>query len=113
MSGWYSLRPDHDAVHEKGNSAPADVKQDFVPLLIEKKSQGAESNSLPPGVQRGEGKLQRLRLPVESDGQLLVAIHILHLPDIPAFIDGAATHAQHGHERKLLRQSQGISWSET
>ncbi len=114
MSGRYCLRPDRDTVHEKGNSAPADVKQDFVPLLIEKKIQGAESSSLPPpGVQRCEGKLQRLRLPVEPQGQLLVAIHILHLPDIPAFTDGAAAHAQHGHERELLRQSQRISWSET
>lgn len=37
----------------------------------------------------------------------------LHLPDIPIFIDGAAAHAQHGHKGKLVRQSQGIRWSET
>lgn len=108
-----ALRPNHDTVDQKGDRVPADIQQDSVPLIIEKRSLRAEDNSLSPTAQCCEGKLQRLWLPIESDGQLLVAIHILHLPDIPVFIDGAATHAQHSHIYELLWEAEGISWSET
>lgn len=88
---------------------PADLNQDGVPQVIEEGIYLAEYNGLFPGAKRGEGKLHRLGFTVESHGQLLFAIRALHLPDIPVFIDGAATHAQHGHKCKLLGQSQRVS----
>ncbi|KAG7230156.1 hypothetical protein INR49_009876, partial [Caranx melampygus] len=47
----YALRPNHDTVDQKGDRVPADIQQDFVPLIIEKRSLRAEDNSLPPTAQ--------------------------------------------------------------
>lgn len=92
-------------VHKQGDRIPADLEQDFVPQVIEKGIDSAENNGLIPGVQRGERKLHRLGFTVQPYGQLLVPIGGLQLPDIPVFIDSAATHAQHGHKREHLGQS--------
>lgn len=92
-------------VHKQSDRIPADLEQDFVPQVIEKGIDLAENNGLIPGVQRGESKLHRLGFTVQPYSQLLVPIGSLQLPDIPVFIDSAATHAQHGHKREHLGQS--------
>lgn len=93
------------AVHKQSDRIPADLQQDVVPEVIEKRIDLAENNGLIPGVQRGESKLHRLGFTVQSYSQLLVPIGSLQLPDVPVFIDSAATHAQHGLKRELLGES--------
>lgn len=104
---------DHVTVHKQSDRMPADLKQDVVPKVIEERIYLAEYNCLFASVQHCEGKFQRLCFTIKSYSKLPFTIRTLHLPDIPGFIDGTATHAQHGHKCKLFGQSQRVRWSET